>query len=267
MEAAIVALIVLSLMFAPGANATEPTAANGVPDAVQYSTENVTTATPILKSLPAPDSRPAIAVYEVADKTGQYKENGTPTSSRAVTQGATEMLITALMRSNQFRVLGRVDFQHILNEQTMQSKGMLNAGTGPELGKIIGADYVIEGAITEYDVDRTTGGIGLKIAGKGASTEYARASCAIDLRLTDTTTGEIVWVESLKKEIYGRKIGLTVFSFFDRNIVEFETGKGMQEAINLVVRSLIEEAVYQMIQDLGSVPVEIPAPELLETAA
>ncbi|MEC9489513.1 MAG: CsgG/HfaB family protein [Halanaerobiales bacterium] len=91
--------------------------------------------------------------------------------------------------------------------------------------------------------------LGLRVAGKGGQQEYAVASSAIDLRVTDTSTGEVVWSKSLKKEIVGRSVGFEVFSFMGNNIVEFETGKGRQEVINLVVRTLLEEAVYRLSVD------------------
>lgn len=213
---------------------------------IELSQENVTTATQFLASLPEPKEKIPIAVYGILDKTGQYREDGYMSQSRVVTQGATEMLITALVRSRQFAVLDRVQFQRILNEQNLITQKRIAKGEGPKIGEITGADYIIEGAITEYDVDIATGGIGLKIAGKGGSTKYARASCAIDIRVTDTTTGEVVWAKSLRKEILGKKVGITVFSFLGKSIVEFETGKGMQEVINLVVRTLLEEIVYKL---------------------
>jgi len=198
--------------------------------------------------LPELKEKVPIAVYSILDKTGQFKEDGHMSQSRVVTQGATEMLITALMRSRQFAVLDRVQFQRILNEQNLGQQKRIVPGEGPKIGALTGADYIIEGAITEYDVDIGTGGLGLKIAGKGGSTKYARASCAIDIRVTDTTTGEVIWAKSLKKEILGKKVGLTLFSFLGKTIVEFETGKGMQQAINLVIRTLLEETVYKLCE-------------------
>lgn len=209
---------------------------------------NTTTATYLLESLKEPEEKFAVAIYGIEDRTGQYKEEANMSNSRAVTQGATEMLVTALMRSKQFRVIDRIEFQQLLNEQNLKLQERVN--DGPEIGALIGADYIIDGAITEYDVDRNTGGVGLKIAGKGVSKEYAKASCAIDMRVTDTSTGEVIWAKSLKKEILGEKVGVTVFSFMGDNIVEFETGEGEQEAINLVVRTLLEEIVYQLSQDI-----------------
>lgn len=253
MESVIAGIIILSLLFTPAPEAPDQAAVAPEQDIAQevnieFAEDNVTPATALLESLLEPEEKIAIAVYDIEDKTGQYKENEHATYSLAVTQGATEMLVTALMRSHQFRVIDRIEFQNIMNEQNLKTQERLEKNGGPEIGVLIGADYIIDGAITEYDVDRNTGGIGLKIAGKGASKEYAKASCAIDLRVTDTTTGEVVWAKSLKKEIIGEKVGLTVFSFMGENIVEFESGRGEQQAINLVVRSLLEESVYKLAQ-------------------
>jgi len=243
----IIILTVISLLI-PAPKAPKPKVNLEPKVEVVSPQENVTTATQFLALLPEPKEKIPVAVYDIIDKTGQYKENTHISNSRAVTQGATEMLITALMRSRQFIVLDRVRFQHILNEQNLKKKEYLARGEGPEPGQLLGAKYIIEGAITEYDVDMRTGGYGLKIAGKGGSMQYARASCAIDIWVTDTTTGEVVWAKSLKKEILGKKVGINIFSFIGKNIVEFETGKGMQQAINLVIRTLIEETVYKLCE-------------------
>ncbi len=206
---------------------------------------NVTSATQLLAALPEPAEKIKIAVYSITDKTGQRKDN---INSSVVTQGATDMMITALLRSRQFIVLDRVNFSNFINEQNLQAQDRFVSGEGPKIGKMSGPDYIMSGAITEYQVDKDTGGIGLKIAGKGGSKKIARASCAVDLRLTDTTTGEVVWSKSLKKEITGERVGLQIFSFMGDNIVEFESGKGMQEVINLVVRTLLEESVYMLYE-------------------
>lgn len=205
---------------------------------------NVTVATQLLAALPEREDKPSLAVYHISDRTGQVKELG----SSVVTQGATDMLITALIRSRQFDVLGRVNFSDLMNEQNLQGNQRLAAGEGPTIGQMTGADYILEGAITEYQVDMETGGLGISLGGLGGTSQHARASTALDLRVLDTTTGEVVWAQSLKGEIEGKKVGLQAFSFMGNNIVEFETGRGKQEVMNLVVRTLLEEAVYKLVQ-------------------
>lgn len=211
-------------------------------DQILTASENVTTATQLLASLPERENKYKVAIYKIQDKTGQYSENGSP----VVSQGATEMLITALMRSRQFKVLDRANFSNFMTEQNLVVNDRIVEDEGPVIGELSGADYVISGAITEYQIDKKTGGLGLRVAGKGGQQQYAIASSAIDLRVTDTSSGEVVWSKSLKKEIVGKSIGFEVFSFMGNNIVEFETGKGRQEVINLVVRTLLEEAIYKL---------------------
>ncbi|MEC9489923.1 MAG: CsgG/HfaB family protein [Halanaerobiales bacterium] len=211
---------------------------------IKSAEKNVTTATQLLASLPEPQKKPRIAIYRIADKTGKIDEDG----SRVLTQGATDMMITALKRSRQFKVLDRTRLGNFMNEQQLKKEDRLAPGEGPTLGKLSGADYIIEGAITEYQIDKKSGGFGLTIAGTGGTKQYAIASTALDIRLVDTTTGEVVWSTSLKDKIKGQKIGLESFSFMGNNIVEFETGRGKQEVINLVVRTIIEEAVFELAQ-------------------
>ena len=203
---------------------------------------NVTTATQLLMALEEPEAKKKIAVYSIRDKTGKRDETG----SRVLTQGAVDMMITALKRSRQFKILDRTALGNFMNEQQLQNENRFAEGSGPNLGQMTGPDYIINGAITEYQVDKKSGGAGLSIAGIGGNKEYAVASTALDLRLVDTTTGEVVWARSLKDQIVGEKIGIQAFSFMGENIVEFETGRGKQEVINLVVRTIIEEAVFEL---------------------
>lgn len=242
-------ILIFGMLFNPAPEAPDQVNVEAVEQQAEIvmSEINTTPASELLTSLVEPKEKIAVAVYNIQDKTGQYKDDEHLRNSSIVTQGATEMLVTALMKSRQFKVLDRIHFQNLLNEQNLKlNERVKGKNNGPNLGALIGAEYILEGAITEYDVDKNTGGFGLKIAGKGGSKEYARATCAVDLRITDTTSGEVIWARSLKKEIYGEKVGLTLFSFMGDNIVELETGRGRQQAINLVVRTLLEEAVYKL---------------------
>ena len=216
---------------------------------IKSAEHNVTTSTQLLASLSEPEDKSAVAVFKMVDKTGERKATG----ASVVSQGATDMLITALVRSRHFEVLDRVVDNNIMQEQDLQKNNLLSSGDNPSVNQLKGADYFITGAVTEYQVDKKTGGIGIAIAGLGGSSEYAVAKTAIDLRIIDSTSGEVVWSRSLKDEIRGEKVNLQAFSFMGSNIVELETGKGKQEVINLVLRNLIEEGIFELCQsDLNS---------------
>ncbi|MFW6029081.1 MAG: CsgG/HfaB family protein [Halanaerobiales bacterium] len=211
---------------------------------IKSAEHNVTTSTQLLAALSEAEEKSAIAVFKISDKTGERKATG----ASVVSQGATDMLITALVRSRHFEVLDRVVDNNIMQEQDLQKNNLLSSGDNPSVNQLKGADYFITGAVTEYQVDKKTGGMGINIAGLGGSKEYAVATTAIDLRIIDSTSGEVVWSRSLKDKIKGEKVDLQAFSFMGNNIVELETGKGEQEVINLILRNLIEEGVFELCQ-------------------
>ena len=258
MELIMIGMLTLALLFGGMAGKTPPPptevevaqameAVLESPESILLSEANVTTARQLLAALPDPAQPIPIALSALTDTTGQLKADG-GAASTVVSQGTTEMLITALQRSRQFAILDRVRFADVMNEQNLVTSSRVVPGQGPVPGQLTGAKYMISGSVTEYQVSKETGGIGLVIAGKGGSQEYARAQVALDLRVTDLTSGEVVWAESLRGEVLGEKVGIQLFSFLGKNIVEFETGQGKQQVINLVVRTLLEEAVFHLVQ-------------------
>lgn len=80
-------------------------------------------ATHTLQSLPAPGDNISVAVYNFADQTGQFKPTeGVQTLSRAVTQGATSILVKALQESGRgrwFTVIERERLDNLLRERAV----------------------------------------------------------------------------------------------------------------------------------------------------
>ncbi|MFW5988405.1 MAG: CsgG/HfaB family protein [bacterium] len=213
-------------------------------DKILSANKNVTTATQLLAALPEREEKIPIAIYGIEDRTGKRDISG----SAVITQGATDMMITALQRSGQFKILDRSILADFMNEQNLITQDRIESGEGAVIGKMSGSKYIITGSITEYQIDKKSGGLGISIGGKGGQQEYAVASCALDLRVVDTTTAEVMWARSFKKEIQGKKLSFQLFSFMGNNIVEFESGRGKQEVINFVVRTIIEESVFELVE-------------------
>src|SRR5262245_19121969 len=74
-----------------------------------------------LRALPSPERRLAVAVYGYTDQTGQFKPTDNVQSlSRAVTQGATSVLIKALQDAGEgawFTVVEREKLDNLLKER------------------------------------------------------------------------------------------------------------------------------------------------------
>jgi len=136
-----------------------------------------------------PKARIAVADFDVkaAKATGEI---GT---------GLREMLVTALMQTNRFRVLERQVLGALMQEQELAASGAGQAG-GPARGNLKTADLVISAAVTEFEPEASGGNAGLGGGGKvgkgilGAMVGGAlnKAHMALDIRIIDTSTSEIL---------------------------------------------------------------------------
>jgi curli biogenesis system outer membrane secretion channel CsgG len=77
---------------------------------------------------------------------------------------------------------------------------------------------------------------------------------ALDLRLVETKTEEVVDVMSYQKQIFGRQVGAGYFQFFGNNVINVSAGDGALEPVQLAVRSIIERAVVEMVANLYGAP-------------
>lgn len=203
-----------------------------------------------LSELKGYKSLPTISVGEVSDKTGTFEKDGL---SRELTQGTTEMVISALYKTGKVKLQERWDIRVPLAEMKLASQNML-AGRKASDYKVRSSDFVIVGALTELNYNIVSGGLGLSISGIGANTRAVIINVALDLRVINPRTLDVAYVTSLQKQIYGVEVGANVFRFFGTELVEFEAGKKRNEPLQLGVRSVVEMAVYQIMTDFLKLP-------------
>jgi curli biogenesis system outer membrane secretion channel CsgG len=112
-------------------------------------------------------------------------------------RGLTQMLTTALVDHGGFVVLERAQMTQILIEQDFTVSGRVTPETSIAIGKVLGAQILITGDITEFSYKQSSagstvgllGGIGRSL---GAKADRVTAQVAIDLRVLDATTGEVL---------------------------------------------------------------------------
>jgi len=108
-----------------------------------------------------------------------------------VGQGASDMLITALVKTKKYRVYERNKLKSIMKEQKLQMSGAVDASTAVQIGKLVGAKYIITGAVTEFGIKKSGAhGAGYFSVGKKAY----RAT--VDVRVVSVKTGEIVFADT-----------------------------------------------------------------------
>jgi curli biogenesis system outer membrane secretion channel CsgG len=118
-------------------------------------------------------------------------ETSVPGHGWRVGQGASDMLITALVKTKKYRVYERNRLKSIMKEQKLQMSGAVDMSTAVQIGKLVGAKYIITGAVTEYGVAKSGAhGGGLFNLGK------QRYESTVDVRAVNVQTGEIVFADT-----------------------------------------------------------------------
>jgi curli biogenesis system outer membrane secretion channel CsgG len=115
--------------------------------------------------------------------------------------GLREMLVTALINSSRFSVLERQALSAVMQEQELSASGAGQQGAGgPQRGKIKTADLIITAAVTEFEPQASGGsagiggggGIGSGILGGLLGASLNKAHMALDIRIVDTSTSEVL---------------------------------------------------------------------------
>ena len=196
-----------------------------------------------------------IAVYDFLDMTGQKKPGGNFASmSTAVTQGSYQLLIKALQDAGEgkwFRVVERASLPSLLQERKLirSTRQMADGDQAEPLPALLFAGAYITGGIVGYDSDTKSGGIGARILGIQANTQYRQDVVTIILRLVNVQTGEVVISTTIEKTIFSTGKGADIFKYFDADtmLLETEAGVARNEPVTFAVRKAIEAGVAEII--------------------
>ena len=128
-------------------------------------------------------------------------------------------------------------------------------------GQSPGSDFYIVGGVTELNYKIRSSGLDISGGRQNATKGTGRLTgklyvmnVAVDLRLVETKTQEVVDVVSYQKQIIGREVGLGIFKFFDSKVIDASAGEGALEPMQLAVRSLIERGMVEMVANLYGAP-------------
>ena len=163
-------------------------------------------------------------------------------------RAAADELVTQLFRSGSFSVIERSQLEAVLAEQDLGASGAVDSSTAARIGELLGVQLILTGSITQFSVERTSGGI------RSLGASVSRAESIVDVRLVNTTTGAIMLAESGE----GRKtFGGLAFrgSGVER---EFDAGTA-QEALRPAIEEVAEKIADQADRFADLAPVTPPA--------
>lgn len=149
-------------------------------------------------------------------------------------RGASDMLATELVKLGKYSVIERDKLSSLLKEQDLGASGRIDPSTAAKIGKVLGVDYVVTGAVTEYG--QSSGGGG----GGGVHVGKKGYHAAVDVRIINASTGEIVFADS--GEDHDTSLSVRVFGIGGgERFNEQKATKVLRGAIDKVVAKMTFE--------------------------
>jgi curli biogenesis system outer membrane secretion channel CsgG len=123
-----------------------------------------------------------------------------------VGKGITDLLVKYLVKDGTYSVIERKSLDKVMAEQNFSNSDRANPMSAAKLGKLLGVDAIIVGSITQFgnetkntNIGGVGGGLG-KIGIGGFGSKKSKAEVAIDARMVDIDTAEILGVADGKGE-------------------------------------------------------------------
>lgn len=122
-----------------------------------------------------------------------------------------EILTDELVNSGKFNVVERTRLKNVLLEQGFQSSASVNIETAIEIGKMLGARYLMTGHIIDFGSEIR------RFDGYGASAQTTFYRLKVSVRVIDTKTGRIIF--STKKHAEEKEYGSRTMQIEDSALV------------------------------------------------
>jgi len=129
--------------------------------------------------------KPSIGVAEFRNETSAGWWSG------GVGNELSGMLTNELAATEKFRIVERAKLGPVLEEQDLGASGRVSKSSAAKIGKLTGAKYLVMGTVSAYEEKTSGGGGGLSFGGISVGGRKDEAYIAVDVRVVDTTTGEV----------------------------------------------------------------------------
>lgn len=185
-----------------------------------------------------------VAVSEFENKTNASGEWNIGT-------GMADMLTDSLIQSGQFIVLERQGLDAVLAEQNLGASARASkAGTGAQTGNIKKAQILIQGAVTEFDENKSSGGQGLSLYGVSLRNNSATAHVAVIIRLIDSTTSQVLASQRVEGDASEGGIGFSASA----GVVDFGQSAFKKTPMGKATQMAIDRAVQYIATQMAAVP-------------
>jgi len=173
------------------------------------------------------DQRKKVAVADFVDKSDYGRER--------VGAAAADILNTALVESEQFKVFERERLSKVIDEQKLGQSGAVDPTTAAKAGQLVGVDYVLCGTVSN---------VGFRVESMNAILVQQKkqiAEVVVDVRMVDATTGQIIFAkqgDGYADRVASGSLGLGGRMSYDQTLL----GEALRAAIFQMLDEMIDKA-------------------------
>ena len=208
------------------------------------------------------DNRSSMQSYSMSSSSGYSSD--VSWASQAVPVNGIEAIITDVMHhTGRFRMVERQAIGNVLQEQDFGASGRVAQPSAARIGSVLGAEYLIEVAITNYepDVSGTNVNVGAlasrtKLGGLlgGVHVGSKSSSIGMNFRLIDATTSEVIFTNQVNRELKDSGLGFGAARFGGSNALGGFVSQYSKTPMGQAVIAAVNEGVYDLIAQIGARP-------------
>jgi curli biogenesis system outer membrane secretion channel CsgG len=190
----------------------------------------------IMLATTAMAQKPSIAVTDFTNDTAAGWWYG------GVGRDLAGMLTNELASTGKFKMVERQKLEDVLDEQDLAASGRVSKSTGAKIGKLTGAQYLVTATLSAFEENVKGDGGGISFRGISVGGKKEDAYLAVDLRVIDTTTGEVAYTRTIEARASGGGLNVGLYrGGFGGNLSKHEktpTGKAIRAAIMYIAEYL-----------------------------
>ncbi len=211
--------------------------------------------------------RPRVAIMDFDYATVQSSSAAFFGTNVDVGKGITDLLITDLVRDGSYSVIERQALDKLMAEQNFSNSNRADPASAAKLGKLLGVDAIIIGAITEFGNETQNKNIGggggnwhgFGVGGIGHSN--SKANVVINARIINVETGEILGVADGAGQSSRSSTSLLGgggnWHGFGGGNVDFGASNFQNTIIGEATKAAVDKLIADLVANAAKIPVQV----------
>ena len=175
-------------------------------------------------------------------------------------QGIEAILTDVMHRTGRFRMVERKVLGQTLKEQDLGASGRIAKPSAAKVGKVLGAQYLFQAVVTNYEsgVEEKGGGLGGLIGGSagallgGLSMKSSKAIIGMNFRLINSETSEIIYTDQVQVDLSSSGMNFGGLGFAGGVGIGGFMSEYAKTPIGHAVIAAVNKGVFDLVKQVGS---------------